>query len=63
MKKRQESSTPPKCGRLPEACRRYGIGRTAMRTIAQKAGAEIKVGRSYLINFDKVDAYMDELSH
>ena len=63
MNKRPEADTSMKCGRLPEACRRYGLGRNAMRSLAQAASAEIKLGRSYLINFEKVDAYMDSLSH
>lgn len=45
-----------------QACERYGIGKTSMRQVAADAGAEIKIGKSYLINFTKVDAYMDSIS-
>ena len=51
-----------KTGRIEQASERYGIGKTSMRQIAADAGAEIKIGKSYLINFTKVDAYMDSIS-
>lgn len=51
-----------KAGRIEQACARYGLGRNTMRKVAEKAGAEIKVGKCYLINFSKVDAYLDEIS-
>lgn len=51
-----------KTGRIEQACARYGLGRNTMRTVAKKAEAEIKVGKCYLINFSKVDAYMDSLT-
>ena len=34
-----------------------------MRKVAGEAGAEIKIGKCYLINFSKVDAYMDSLAN
>ncbi|WP_431603813.1 DUF6462 family protein, partial [Blautia wexlerae] len=40
----------------------YGVGRTTMRNIAKEAGAEVKVGKCYLINFSKVDAFIDSIS-
>lgn len=51
-----------KSGRIEQACARYGLGRNTMRKIAGEAGAEIKVGKCYLINFSKVDAYLDAIS-
>lgn len=51
-----------KSGRIEQACARYGLGRNTMRKVAGKAGAEIKVGKCYLINFSKVDAYLDAIS-
>ena len=51
-----------KAGRIEQACSRYGLGRNTMRKVAGEAGAEIKVGKCYLINFSKVDAYLDAIS-
>lgn len=51
-----------KTGRIDEACFRYGVGRNSMRDIASKAEAVIKIGGTYLINFTKVDDYMDSIS-
>ena len=48
-----------KTGRIEQACARYGVGRSTMRNIAKEAGAGVKIGKCYLINFSKVDAYMD----
>lgn len=62
MRKMERVSPEVKTGRIEQACERYGIGKTSMRQIAADAGAEIKIGKSYLINFTKVDAYMDSIS-
>ncbi|MGN8948887.1 DUF6462 family protein [Candidatus Merdisoma sp. HCP28S3_D10] len=51
-----------KTGRISDACIRYGVGITSMRNIAREAGAVVRIGRSYLINYSRVDAYMDSLS-
>ena len=50
-----------KTGRIDQACARYGIGRNAMRKLAEESGAVVRFGKSYLINFTKVDAYMDSM--
>ena len=52
-----------KTGKIEQACARYGLGRNTMRKVAGEAGAEIKIGKCYLINFSKVDAYMDSLAN
>ena len=57
-----ETKINPKTGRIDQACERYGVGRSAMRRIAEESGAVVRVGRTYLINYSKVDQYMDELS-
>ena len=65
MKRRiinNELGIESKAGRIEQACARYGVGKTTMRNIAREAGAEVKVGKCYLINFSKVDAYLDEIS-
>ena len=60
---KQERITPEiKTGRLDQACIRYSIGQNTMRQVAEDAGAVIRIGKRDLINFTKVDAYMDSLS-
>ena len=49
-------------GRLEQACARYGLGRNTMRKVADDADAVIRIGKCYLINFSKVDDYMDSIS-
>lgn len=49
-------------GGIDEACARYGLGKTTMRHVAEEAQAVIRIGKRYLINFAKVDRYMDNLS-
>ena len=51
-----------KTGGIDEACTRYGLGKASIRRIAEDAGAVIRIGKRYLINFSKVDAYMDSIS-
>lgn len=65
MKRRiinNELGIESKAGRIEQACARYGVGKTTMRNIAREAGAEVKVGKCYLINFSKVDAFIDSIS-
>ena len=58
-----ENQIEVKAGRIEQACARYGLGKNTMRKVAGEAGAEIKIGKCYLINFSKVDAYMDSLAN
>ena len=51
-----------KTGGLPEACARYGMGKASMRKVAEDAGAVIRIGKRYLVNFSRVDLYMDSIS-
>ena len=51
-----------KTGTLECAGARYGFGRNKMRTIAEEAGAVIKIGKSVRVNFTILDKYMDSLS-
>ena len=63
MNKRiQNDSSEVKSGRLEQAGARYGLGKHSMRNVAESAGAVIRVGRSYLINYTLVDIYLDHLS-
>jgi hypothetical protein len=59
---RSELGVDVKTGRIDQACQRYGVGRNTMRQIAKDANAVIRIGRNYLIDFPKVDEYMDALS-
>ena len=45
-----------------EAQRRYGLGRETMKKAALQAGAVIRIGRAWLVNFSVMDQYMDQLS-
>lgn len=49
-------------GGIEEACARYGLGKATMRKVAEDACAVIRIGRCYLINFQKVDLYMNSIS-
>ena len=51
-----------KTGTLEQAGMRYGFGRNRMRSIAEEAGAVIKIGKSVRINFTILDRYMDAVS-
>lgn len=59
---RAELGIEVKTGRIEQVCQRYGVGRNTMRQIAEDANAVIRIGRNYLIDFPKVDKYMDALS-
>ena len=60
MNLRERVETGQKCGRIDEACKRYGLGESSMRRLADEIGAVVRVGRVYLVNFDLMDRYMDE---
>lgn len=66
MKKRTVYQMPDedfkKTGNIAEACARYSLGYDTMRKTAEDANAIIRVGRLLLINFTKVDRYMDAIS-
>lgn len=62
MKKLERNEPETKTGKLEQACMRYGLGRNTMRKVADEAGAVVRIGKCYLVNFSKVDAYMDKIS-
>lgn len=51
-----------KTGSLDDGCARYALGRPTMRKVAEDAGAVVRIGRRYLVNFSKVDRYMDSIA-
>lgn len=51
-----------KTGGIDEACARYGLGKASMRKVAEDAGAVIRIGKRYLVNYSKVDVYMNSIS-
>ncbi|MBR2697260.1 MAG: hypothetical protein IKE76_01595 [Clostridia bacterium] len=51
-----------KTGSLDDACARYSLGRPSMRKVAEDANATIRNGRRVVLNFSKIDAYMDAIS-
>lgn len=63
MRKRGESTEiNMKMGKVEQACQRYNLGRDAMYRTAENAQAVVRIGRSLLINFSKLDAYIDSIS-
>lgn len=56
------TSADAKTGGIEEACARYGLGKQSMRRVAEDAGAVIRIGKRYLVNFVKVDRYMESIS-
>lgn len=62
MREARREAPEIKTGKIEQACARYSLGRNTMRKVAIEAGAEIKIGKCYLINFTKVDAYMDRMA-
>ncbi|MCD8396690.1 MAG: DUF6462 family protein [Lachnospiraceae bacterium] len=62
MKKIQRLEPDARTGKIEQACMRYGLGRNTMHKVADEAGAVIRIGKCYLVNYAKVDAYMDKLS-
>ena len=61
-KKNVTKLTEVKTGGIDEACARYGLGKASMRRVAEDAGAVIRIGKRYLINFVIVDRYMNSIS-
>lgn len=49
-------------GSIDDACSRYGLGKASMRKVAEDANAVIRIGKRYLVNFAKIDAFMDNIS-
>lgn len=63
MRKRiEDNSVEMKAGRINQACLRYNLGRDSMRKVAEDAGAIIRIGNCLLVNFSKVDTYLDSIS-
>lgn len=63
MNKPTERVVPEiKTGTVKQACQRYGLGETMMRKTAKEAGAVARIGACFLVNFTKMDAYMDSLT-
>ena len=62
MRKSDLTMPEIRTGRLEQACARYGLGKNSMRAVAEEAKAVIRIGKCYLINFSKVDSYMDNMS-
>jgi hypothetical protein len=52
----------PRFGSIPDAVRYGGIGRTDLyNKAAQNPGLFVKNGRQTIVDFDKLDAILDEL--
>lgn len=57
-----EGKNEIRTGGIDEACARYGLGKASMRKVAEDANAVIRIGKRYLVNFAKVDIYMDAIA-
>ena len=63
IKRREiEKTDDAKLLSIDDACARYSFGRATMRRVAQDAGAEIRIGRTYRVNKDRLDQYFDSIS-
>lgn len=62
MRKLERMEPEVRTGKIEQACMRYGLGKNTMRKVADEAGAVIRIGKSYLVNFQKVDEFMDKMS-
>ena len=63
MRKRPEiTGNDVKTGGIDDACARYGLGKASMRKVAEDAGAIIRIGKRLLVNYAKVDTYMNSIS-
>ena len=49
-----------KTGTVSQAKARYNIGRDSVIQLAEDAGAIVHIGRRVLINFTKLDQYIDD---
>ncbi|MBR3187560.1 MAG: hypothetical protein IKF59_05950 [Lachnospiraceae bacterium] len=49
-------------GNVPQAQARYNIGRDSVMKVAQEAGAVVRIGKRTVINFPRMDAYLDSIS-
>ena len=58
--KRTQAEVGLKTIRVPEAQRRYGLGREGVKKIAKECGAVVRVGRSFLVNVERMDKFMED---
>lgn len=49
-----------KTGTVSQAKVRYNVGRDTIMQLAEDAGAIVHIGRRVLINFTKLDQYIDD---
>ena len=53
------ADTPPEYGRIPEACRRYGLSRSRLYLLAGEGLVRfVKVGNATLVDLGSVRAYL-----
>ncbi len=61
-KRPENNGAVVKTGGIDDACARYGLGKRNMRKVAEDAGAIIRIGKRLLVNYAKVDMYMNSIS-
>ena len=66
MQKRKVFTTADKAeirtGSWDDGCARYSFGKPTMRKVAADANAVIRIGRRTVLNFSKIDRYLDAIS-
>lgn len=45
-------------GRLPDACKRFGVGETTMRKLGSESNGIIHYGRVALFDYAKIDEFL-----
>ena len=54
-----DTDTSPEYGRIPEACRRYGLSRSRLYVLAGEGSIRfVKVGNATLVDLGSVRAYL-----
>lgn len=59
---RERVEVEPKMGRLAETMKRYCIGESTTRKLANAAGAVVRFEGSTLYDFGKIDRYLESLA-
>lgn len=58
--KREQTTIEVKSIRIPEAQKRYGLGREMVKQLAKDCGAAIKIGKCFLVNVERMDKFIEE---
>lgn len=59
MRKPKVAAIEPAYGRYPDVMARYRIGLNTARKLSNEAGAITKVGKVAIVDFSKIDEYLE----